>query len=290
MARGGRGCLLAAVVAATVVSTAGRCSVNPDCSANPTWCHSQGTPGLCDSDDNCPQTQCVQDGASTSAPAPGAPGPTPAPEPEPTTSMPLAACVNQATLTCINEYSTMWPKCTPEQTKEGGDGLPQYVLGSYCTQEWVDALNDMLMDSQVNLCDNTTAIQYLLAQVAYETKFFTTVYSPAGDPAYPNVAGDGGAGLIHMSPAYWDNNALDMESLWTDHAYSSDEKLQLQGVFSDPVYGWRSVAAWYMRTNNALPGCSGNLFLQSYENQTRCITGHTADREELLVVAGRCLR
>ena len=67
----------------------------------------------------------------------------------------------------------------------------------------------MLTSPIVNICSNKTAVTQVLAQVAWETGYYSTVYQPK----------DGGAGLIHMIPANWDINAADMDILWPGNDY-----------------------------------------------------------------------
>ena len=57
--------------------------------------------------------------------------------------------------------------------------------------------SEVLSDPVVNKCRDPQAIQQFLAQVAYETGYYSTVYQPL----------DGGAGLIHMIPGNWVPNA-----------------------------------------------------------------------------------
>ena len=48
----------------------------------------------------------------------------------------------------------------------------------------------MLSNSVINMCGKNDQIAQVLAQVAWETGYFSNVYQPT----------DGGAGLIHMIP------------------------------------------------------------------------------------------
>ncbi|CAE7890494.1 HERC2, partial [Symbiodinium sp. KB8] len=119
-------------------------------------------------------------------------------------------------------------------------------------------------------------------KVAYETAYFSTVYQPR----------DGGAGLIHMIPGNWPINVQDMDELFPGMNYLSQFNAfapsQFQ-FFQSPQYGWKSVAAWYKRTNSVIPGCGQDLFDLSYEEQTRCILSRVVDRQEAFDIVGSCL-
>lgn len=163
-------------------------------------------------------------------------------------------------------------------------GPTGYEFGSYCTQEWADALNEVLADPAVDKCEDTGAVHKFLAQVAYETGFYSTVYQPK----------DGGAGLIHMIPANWPTNVADMEKLWPGQGYGSElkrltDKGQGETFFQTAQYGWRSVAAWFKETNRVIPGCGLDLFEQDYSTQTRCILAWIVDRSEAFDIVGKCL-
>jgi len=187
-------------------------------------------------------------------------------------------CVSQSVLQCINDRSSFWPSCDPSQTKTvaGPDG---YEFGYYCTQEWANALNGMLNDPAVNKCNDQDAIHKLLAQVAYETGYYSTVYQPKDD----------GAGLIHMIPGNWPINARDMDSLFPGSNYESSAASMGENFFKAPQYGWKSVAAWYKRTNSVIPGCNKDLFDESFDEQTRCILSRVVDRSEAFNIVGACL-
>merc|ERR1719203_362541 len=217
---------------------------------------------------------------STASPTPS---PTPAllttaPTPVPSPKPPSSNCVSQSVLVCMNDASTFWPKCDPSQSKDtvGPNG---YEYGHYCTQKWADALNEMLSDPLVDKCGNVEATRKLLAQVAYETAYFSTVYQPR----------DGGAGLIHMIPGNWVRNALDMDRLWPGQDYAPKAEAMGKSFFQTPAYGWRSVAAWFKRTNEVIPNCGIDLFDQPFETQTRCILSRVVSRQEAYDIAGTCL-
>eukprot|EP00401_Gymnodinium_catenatum_P066430 CAMPEP_0117487644 /NCGR_PEP_ID=MMETSP0784-20121206/16101_1 /TAXON_ID=39447 /ORGANISM="" /LENGTH=350 /DNA_ID=CAMNT_0005282297 /DNA_START=65 /DNA_END=1117 /DNA_ORIENTATION=- len=187
-------------------------------------------------------------------------------------------CVPQSVLTCVNDYSTYWPKCDPSQSKDNA-GPAGYECGYYCTQEWVAKLNEMLSDSAVGKCRDVAAIRNFLAQDAYETGFYSTVYQPR----------DGGAGLIHMIPNNWPYNARDMDTLWPGNDYEQLVGALGASFFQTSAYGWRSVAAWYKLTNRVIPGCGEDLFDAPYDSQTRCILGQWVDRSEAFNVVTDCM-
>eukprot|EP00933_Yihiella_yeosuensis_P049567 TRINITY_DN465_c1_g1_i4.p1 TRINITY_DN465_c1_g1~~TRINITY_DN465_c1_g1_i4.p1 ORF type:complete len:738 (+),score=141.69 TRINITY_DN465_c1_g1_i4:97-2310(+) len=199
-----------------------------------------------------------------------------------TASVPGPECVSHAVLTCINGKSSFWPKCDPEQSKSSSIAGPAgYEYGFYCTQRWSDALNLMLSDSAVDKCNDRQAVHKLLAQVAYETGYFSTVYQPA----------DGGAGLIHMIPNNWPINAADMDSLFPNDGghYAGIAAAMGKDFFQSADYGWKSVAAWFKLTNRVIGGCGLNLFDQSFQDQTRCILGSASDRQEAYDIVAECL-
>eukprot|EP00928_Gymnodinium_smaydae_P069860 TRINITY_DN5363_c1_g1_i1.p1 TRINITY_DN5363_c1_g1~~TRINITY_DN5363_c1_g1_i1.p1 ORF type:complete len:688 (-),score=90.02 TRINITY_DN5363_c1_g1_i1:294-2309(-) len=189
-------------------------------------------------------------------------------------------CVSKSVLTCINGKSSFWPKCDPAQAKNVV-GPAGYEFGFYCTQEWTDALNEMLSDPVVGKCSDRKAIHKLLAQVAYETGYFSTVYQPR----------DGGAGLIHMIPGNWPVNAADMDVLFPREGQHYEQIAVAMGkdFFQSPDYGWKSVAAWFKRTNVVIPGCGLDLFDQDFEEQTRCILSRVVSRQEAFDIVGSCL-
>ena len=63
----------------------------------------------------------------------------------------------------------------------------------------------MLSSPVANFCDIEQTITNMQAQVAYETRYCSTVYQRQ----------DGDAGLIHKFPANWEKiNAADIYELW----------------------------------------------------------------------------
>lgn len=189
-------------------------------------------------------------------------------------------CVPQKVLRCINDYSSFWPTCSPNQKKNksivGPDG---YEFGHYCSDEWADALNEVLKDPEVSKCKDKEAIHRLLAQVAYETGYFSTLYQLA----------DGGAGLIHMTPANWRTNTQDMDELWPGQSYAQQAARMGKDFFQSAHFGWRSAVAWFLRTNRVVRGCGSDLFWETYETQTRCMLGRGANRSEVYSVVGKCM-
>jgi len=190
----------------------------------------------------------------------------------------VVECVSHSVLTCINGASNYWPECDPDQMKTvtGPEG---YEFGDYCTQEWTDALNVMLSDPAVNKCQDKDAIHKFLAQVAYETGYYSTVYQPQ----------DGGAGLIHMIPGNWPVNAQDMDTIFPGNNYELIASAMGKDFFQSAEYGWKSVAAWFKVTNRVIPGCDKDLFDESFDEQTRCILSRVVSRQEAFDIVGACL-
>eukprot|EP00927_Polykrikos_kofoidii_P021511 TRINITY_DN20323_c0_g2_i1.p1 TRINITY_DN20323_c0_g2~~TRINITY_DN20323_c0_g2_i1.p1 ORF type:complete len:1236 (+),score=163.37 TRINITY_DN20323_c0_g2_i1:57-3764(+) len=255
------------------------------------WCGAQGSAGACPS----PQCKRLVGEQTTTAPSPHTPATpgaqtTTAPTLYPTTALtrwsfttsdpprPSTSCVPHSVLVCINDASSFWPKCDPSQAKIN-EGPAGYEYGHYCTNEWAEALSDVLRDPVVDKCQDMDAIQKFLAQVAYETAYYSTVYQPR----------DGGAGLIHMIPGNWVRNALDMDALWPGNDYATKAATMGKSFFQTAAYGWRSVAAWFKRTNEVIPGCGIDLFSQSFEEQTRCILSRVVSRQEAYDIVGQCL-
>lgn len=180
-------------------------------------------------------------------------------------------CVSHATLKCINDASSFWPKCDPSQSKKDNfptsNGRTRNDYGHFCTKPWADALNAVLSHPVVNKCGDKDAQIKLLAQVAVETGYFSTLFQPA----------DGGAGLVHMIPANWPTNAQDMEDLFGG-SFLQQQAAMGSVFFQKPNEGWSSVAAWFKQTNRVIPGCGKNLFEESFSTQTRCIFGRGNDR------------
>jgi len=137
----------------------------------------------------------------------------------------------------------------------------------------------MLNDPAINKCNDQDAIHKLLAQVAYETGYYSTVYQPRDD----------GAGLIHMIPGNWPVNARDMDSLFPGSNYESSADSMREDFFKTPRYGWKSVAAWFKLTNRVIGGCNKDLFDESFAEQTRCILSRVNDRSEAFNIVGDCL-
>jgi len=196
-------------------------------------------------------------------------------------------CVNQAVLKCINDLSNYWPKCDSSQSKSN-TGPSGYSYGQYCTSAWADSLNEMLVNT--GQCTDTDMIAKVLAQVAYETGYFTTVHQPADD----------GAGLIHMIPGNFAKNAKDMDCLYNTGTTYQDALAVFvaagnQGAdfFKNASYGWRSVAAWFKKTNKVISGCGKDLFSSdvTYATMGKCIYGASVgtSRNPLYNAAKTCI-
>jgi len=184
-------------------------------------------------------------------------------------------------MVCINDASSYWPKCDPSQTKNSR-GPAGYEYGHYCTSAWTDAFNDMMSSPEVNKCHDRETITNVLAQVAYETAYFSTVSQPL----------DRGAGLIHMIPQNWIRNARDMDEIWPSNAYEEKVRRLGSAFFQESEYAWRSAAAWFLKTNEVIynPICGTNLFEVSYGKMTRCILGRAADRSDSYNIVQRCMQ
>jgi len=130
------------------------------------------------------------------------------------------------------------------------------------------------MLKETGQCKDRESIRKFLAQVAYETGYYSTLGQPI----------DAGSGIIHMIPANWDLNVDDMEAEFPGEGlkaeYLSRVAADKKNFFKEPKYAWKSAAAWYKRTNRVIRGCGKDLFTQSYQEQTRCILGRVVDRSE----------
>jgi len=55
-----------------------------------------------------------------------------------------------------------------------------FEYGLYCEDDWVNSLNEMLSNSVINICtkngQTNDKIAQVLAQVAWETGYFSNVY------------------------------------------------------------------------------------------------------------------
>jgi len=190
-------------------------------------------------------------------------------------------CVSHATLKCINDASSFWPRCDPSQSKNDNfptlHGRTPGDYGHFCTQAWADALNAMLSHSVVNKCGDRDAQIKLLAQIAVETGYFTTLFQPA----------DGGAGLVHMIPNNWPINTQDMETLFGGN-FVDRQAVAGADFFQTPSDGWLSVAAWYKLTNRVIQGCDKDLFEEPFDVQTQCIFARPNDRTEAFNIVSQC--
>ena len=75
----------------------------------------------------------------------------------------------------MNNYSEKWPKCSSSMEKNVVEPFG-YVSGYYCSDDWVNSLNEMLSNSVINICGKNDRIAQVLAQVAWETGYFSNVY------------------------------------------------------------------------------------------------------------------
>lgn len=175
----------------------------------------------------------------------------------------------------INAESTYWPGCDPSQPVKGS--ASGYIFGHYCSQEWTDRLNEML--TELGYCDQPDIIRHFLAQVAYETGYFSTLGQPRDD----------GSGVIHMIPQNFIYNAQDMDTVFPGEgllaAYNA--AADKQAFFKDPQYAWKSAAAWFKATNWVIPGCGYDLFPLSLNEQTKCILSYVVDRSEALELVSK---
>ena len=229
--------------------------------------------------------QCVpdsdggSDGGGSVPPSPPVPPSTPPPPPPPSppsSSDSNSNCVVHAEFVAVNAESTYWPACDPNQAPKSSTP-PGYIFGHYCSAQYTTELSKTLLE--LNLCgpDNLEIRRRFLAQVAYETGFYSTLGQPA----------DWGAGVIHMIPANWLPNVKDMEELFPGQGILANYKgrstqAEQTAFFKDPQFAWRSAAAWMKMTNRVIPGCGKDLFYESYDEMTRCILSRVVDRSEAL--------
>lgn len=181
-------------------------------------------------------------------------------------------CVSQAQLIAINAESSFWPRCDESQNIKGS--ASGYEFGLYCSREWATRLNDMLKD--LGYCQDGKVIRNFLAQVAYETGYYSTLGQPL----------DNGSGIIHMIPQNWDQNAIDMDALFPNRGiladYNGRSIAEKKQFFREADYAWLSAAAWFKSTNRVIPGCGKDLFPLSLDEQTKCILGRVVSRDEAL--------
>jgi hypothetical protein len=194
--------------------------------------------------------------------------------------------VSHAQLVGINGESSWWPACDPSaQPAKANAGPSGYRFGHYCTVDWARELNVML--SALRLCgadaESIEIRRRFLAQVAYETGYYSTLGQPA----------DAGAGMIHMVPQNWQTNVEDMEAVFPGQgllaayqALGADGAAQA-AFFQAPKYGWKSAAAWMARTNRVIGGCGLDLFFEPYDTMTRCILSYVVDRSEAYNLVGK---
>eukprot|EP00192_Tetraselmis_astigmatica_P004458 CAMPEP_0117694660 /NCGR_PEP_ID=MMETSP0804-20121206/27620_1 /TAXON_ID=1074897 /ORGANISM="Tetraselmis astigmatica, Strain CCMP880" /LENGTH=477 /DNA_ID=CAMNT_0005508471 /DNA_START=58 /DNA_END=1492 /DNA_ORIENTATION=- len=184
-------------------------------------------------------------------------------------------CVSREQLIAINAESSFWPRCDPSQPDKGS--ATGYVFGFYCSQDWADALNEVLTD--LGYCGNGLVTRKFLAQIAYETGYYSTLGQPL----------DSGSGLIHMIPQNFRANAEDMDVVFPGEGLleAFDTATDQQNFFKQPQHGFKSAAAWFKRTNSVIPNCGMDMFPAAYEDQTRCILGRVVDRSESLALVSK---
>lgn len=143
------------------------------------------------------------------------------------------------------------------------------------------------MLAEIGLCGGTSTNdlvirQRFLAQVAYETGYYSTLEQPA----------DWGAGVIHMIPGNWLPNVQDMEIVFPGQGILANynartTQAERSAFFKEPRFAWKSAAAWMKKTNRVIPGCGKDLFYESYDEMTRCILSRVVDRSEALTLVSR---
>jgi hypothetical protein len=194
-----------------------------------------------------------------------------------------SVCITHAELIAVNSESGYWPQCDLSQTaKAGVSGPANYIFGHYCSAAYVEQLSEMF--GELGLCGGRyrDVRRRFLAQVAYETGYYSTLEQPA----------DSGAGMIHMIPANWRLNVVDMETLFPDQGHLVDFDTQSTtaakaAFFRAPERAWKSAAAWMKLTNRVISGCGKDLFKEPYDEMTRCILGRVVDRSEALTLVSK---
>jgi len=165
--------------------------------------------------------------------------------------------VTQAQLIAINGESSFWPRCDNSQQIKGS--ASGYTFGLYCSREWTNELNNML--KELGYCGDRQLIRKFLAQVAYETGYYSTLGQPIDD----------GSGIIHMIPSNWDANVDDMEAVFPGQGLRAEYRQRSandkKNFFKEPAYAWKSAAAWFKKTGTETPGCS-NLLRAKFKTQT----------------------
>ena len=181
----------------------------------------------------------------------------------------------------MNAESSYWPACDPNQPPKSSSP-PGYIFGHYCSQEYAEQLSETL--SVLGLCGSgqLEIRRRFLAQVAYETGYYSTLGQPA----------DWGAGVIHMIPQNWRPNVEDMEAVFPGRGILANynarsTEAERSAFFKEPQFAWKSAAAWMKRTNRVIPGCGKDLFYESYDEMTRCILAKVVDRSEALALVSK---
>lgn len=182
-------------------------------------------------------------------------------------------CVSKEQLIAINAQDDFFPGCDPSQPAKGATGG-----GFFCTQAFADTLNEMLQ--MYGFCSDKEKISRFLAQMAFSSGYFTAL----------GPSGGGGAGYLNMIPANFERNVDDMDLVSCRAAGAPSIRSEYDAFvdkvdfFKDENYAWLSVAAWYLKSNWAIPGCDGkNLFEESFEQQTFCVLAANQDRNQALL-------
>jgi len=249
-----------------VSSVAGQCTgcypnTSGPCYQSNTVCHDYASPGVCPAGTTaCSGTPPT----TTKAPTITTKAPTTTKAPV-TTATKCGTCITKQELININSQSSYWGRCDSSQPAKASAAGATATDGFYCSDAYVAKLNEMLC--ALNYCFNLQAKQAFIGQVTHETAYFTKFYQPI----------DNGRGALHMLPSNWNINVQDIQTLWP----SSGAQTQFTSVggvmLSDAAYAWLSAGAWFLRTNQVIPGCNLNLFLQSFAETSRCVFGNGVD-------------
>jgi hypothetical protein len=185
----------------------------------------------------------------------------------------ITECVSHAELIAINTASIYWPACDPSQTAKAtatnlNAPASGYAFGDYCNATWSGELNVMFGALGLSGDEHCPVRQKFLAQLAYETGYFSTLGQPLDD----------GSGMVHMIPQNFARNVADMEAVFPGEglqaAYDAlGTDAERRHFFKEPQHAWKSAAAWFKRTNGVIPGCGTDLFAEDYDTMTECILG-----------------
>jgi len=259
-----------------VSSVAGQCTgcypnTSGACKQSNTVCYAYQTPGVCPAGTSDCSSSGTQAPATTSKPATTKP-PTTTTKPATTTTKPPTTtapakcnCISKQELININSQSSYWGNCDSSQPAKANPGGATSSDGYYCSDTYIAKLNEMLCS--LNYCYNLAAKQAFIGQVTHETAYFTKFYQPL----------DNGRGALHMLPSNWDLNVQNIQQQWPNSGAQSQYTANGGVILSDPAYAWLSAGAWFLSTNQVIPGCNKNLFLQSFAETSRCVFGNNPD-------------